>query len=342
MILLIGNFLSKHGLNPTAIEDLAVSLSNRHKIRTASCKKNPIIRLSDMVIAVLASRKVCKLIIVDVFSTNAFIFSFVVISLAQLFNIPYVPIFRGGYLVEKYKKHPKIFKYLFARAEIIACPSTYYYDYFKPLFFPVRLIPNYIDMQNYKFKERAKLKPNLLWVRSIHKIYNPIMAIIVLDRVKQNYPDAQLCIVGPVKDVNMMEKLEAKITHLKLLDNILFTGKLSKKEWTEFSQKYDIFINTSNIDNTPVTLMEAMALGLPIVSTNVGGIPSLIDDGVTGLLIEPNDSDQMAEKINELTSGKIDGDYITRNARERISIMDKKEVIKQWYDIIDDTFLQIK
>ena len=80
-----------------------------------------------MVIAVLASRKVCKLIIVDVFITKAFIFSFVVISLAQLFNIPYVPIFRGGYLVEKYKKHPKIFKYLFARAEIIACPSTYYF-----------------------------------------------------------------------------------------------------------------------------------------------------------------------------------------------------------------------
>ena len=88
--------------------------------------------------------------------------------------------------------------------------------------------------------------------------------------------------------------------------------------------------------------MEAMALGLPIVSTNVGGIPSLIDDGVTGLLIEPNDSDQMAEKINELTSGKIDGDYITRNARERISIMDKKEVIKQWYDIIDNVVLQKK
>ena len=83
-----------------------------------------------------------------------------------------------------------------------------------------------------------------------------------------------------------------------------------------------------------------MALGLPIVSTNVGGIPSLIDDGVTGLLIEPNDSDQMAEKINELISGKINGDYITRNARERISIMDKKEIIKQWYDIIDNTIYQ--
>ena len=168
------------------------------------------------------------------------------------------------------------------------------------------------------------------------------MAIIVLDRVKQNYPDAQLCIVGPVKDVNMMEKLEAKITHLKLLDNILFTGKLSKKEWTELSQEYDIFINTSNIDNTPITLMEAMALGLPIVSTNVGGIPSLIDDGVTGLLIEPNDSDQMAEAINKLISGKIDGYYITKNARDKISIMDKKEVIKQWYDIIDNVVLQKK
>ena len=77
---------------------------------------------------------------------------------------------------------------------------------------------------------------------------------------------------------------------------------------------------TSNIDNTPVSIMEAMALGLPIVSTNVGGIPYLIDDGVTGLLINPSDSDQMAEKINELISGKIDGHQILKNAREEVSV----------------------
>ena len=336
MILLIGNFLSKHGLNPTAIEDLAVSLSNGYRIRTASHKKNPMIRLSDMVISILASRKRCKLIIVDVFSTNAFIFSFIVISLAQLFNIPYIPIFRGGYLVEKYKKYPKIFKYLFIRAKIIVCPSTYYYNFFKPLSFPVRLIPNSIDIQNYKFKHRKKLKPNLLWVRSIHNIYNPVMAIIVLYRVKQNYPDAQLCIVGPVKNKNTLEKLETKIIQLKLHNNIMFTGRLSKKEWSELSQEYDIFINTSNIDNTPITLMEAMALGLPIVSTNVGGIPYLIDDSETGLLIEPNDSDQMTNKILDLISGKIDGGYLIRNARKKISNMDNKEIIKKWYQVIDE------
>jgi len=85
-----------------------------------------------------------------------------------------------------------------------------------------------------------------------------------------------------------------------------------------------------------------MALGLPIVSTNVGGVPYLIDDNVTGLLVGAKKSEQMVGKINELISGKIDGDFITRNARQRISIMDKKEIIKKWYDIIDDAVLYIK
>ena len=61
---------------------------------------------------------------------------------------------------------------------------------------------------------------------------------------------------------------------------VKFTGKLEKNEWIKISADAGIFINTSNIDNTPVSLMEAMALGLPVVSTNVGGIPYLIEDRV--------------------------------------------------------------
>ena len=78
-----------------------------------------------------------------------------------------------------------------------------------------------------------------------------------------------------------------------------------------------------------------MALGLPIVSTNVGGIPFLINDGVTGLLVEPDDSDQMANKIIEIISGKIEGYQIARNSRVEVSHYDKSQIIKQWCQTIN-------
>ena len=335
MILLIGNFLSKHGLNPTAIEDLATALSNRYEIKISSDKKNPFFRLLDMAMSVVNNRKRCQLIIVDVFSTYALTFSCLVILLAKIYKIPYIPVLRGGYLPERYRKYPPIFIYLFSNASTIICPSKYLKRCFDDKNYTIKVIPNYIDLKMYSFKIRKQIKPQILWVRSIHNIYNPLMAVHVLYGIKKKYPDARLCMVGPVKDNRVMEQLKILISRLDLQDHVLFSGQLSKIEWTALSKDYDIFINTTDYDNNPVTLLESMALGLPIVSTNVGGVPYLIDDKVTGLLVEAKKSEQMVEKINELISGKIDGYQIARNAREKVSHYDKSQIIKQWCQTIN-------
>ena len=78
-----------------------------------------------------------------------------------------------------------------------------------------------------------------------------------------------------------------------------------------------------------------MALGMPIISTDVGGVPYLIVDGVTGLLVEAKKSREMAEKVDELISGKINGYQITRNARDTVSQYDKNEIIKRWCQTIN-------
>ena len=336
MILLIGNFLSSHGLNPTAIEDLATALSNRYEIKISSDKNNPFFRLLDMAMSVVNNRKRCQLIIVDVFSTYALIFSCLVILLAKIYKIPYIPVLRGGYLPERYRENPRIFNFLLTDARTIISPSEYLQKSFQNNSFPITVIPNYIDLEKYSFKSRKKIKPHLFWVRSIHNIYNPLMAVHVLYGIKKKYPDARLCMAGPVKDNRVMEQLKILISRLDLQSHVLFSGQLSKIEWTALSKDYDIFINTTDYDNNPVTLLESMALGLPIVSTNVGGVPYLIDDKVTGLLVEAKKSEQMVEKINELISGKIDGYQIARNAREAVSHYDKNEIIKQWYQTINE------
>ena len=103
--------------------------------------------------------------------------------------------------------------------------------------------------------------------------------------------------VGPDKD-GMKPNLK-KIANLKNL-NVEFAGKLSKKKWVKYSEQYDIFLNTTHYDNTPISVIEAMALGLPVISTNVGGIPFLLKDRQTALLVADNDIQAMSEAIKEL------------------------------------------
>ena len=135
-------------------------------------------------------------------------------------------------------------------------------------------IPNVIEIENYPFLERKKAKPNLLWVRSFAKIYNPMMAVDVFVSLKRKYPEATLCMVGPEKD-GSLSIAKQKAAALEL--DIQFTGKLTKEEWINESKQYDIFVNTTHFDNMPVSVVEAMSLGLAVVSTNVGGIPFLLN-----------------------------------------------------------------
>ena len=85
--------------------------------------------------------------------------------------------------------------------------------------------------------------------------------------------DATLAMIGPDVDGSLTKVKD--LARKKNLD-VNFTGKLSKPEWINYSKDFNVFINTTNFDNTPVSVIEAMALGLPVVSTNVGGMPFLI------------------------------------------------------------------
>jgi len=333
MILFIGNILSAHGTNPTAIEDLIQTFTKKYEVKYASERKNQLFRLIEMVTVVFTNKKKCDVIIIDVFSTKAFIFAAGIIMIAKIYNIPYIPVFRGGNLGERYRQYPKVFHFLFNGADTIICPSVYLKNYFQEFPFNMQIIPNYIDLGRYKFKERSSIKPKLLWVRSIHSIYNPAMAISVLGAVLKRYPEAQLCMVGPTKD-DSIKVVQNMITSLKVKSKVTITGQMSKVEWIALARNYDIFINTTNIDNNPVSLLEAMALGLPIVSTNAGGIPYLIENKITGLLVKPKDVDAMVDSIFNLLDGKINGQIIARNARDKVSEFDKMNIIKFWDGIL--------
>ena len=142
---------------------------------------------------------------------------------------------------------------------------------------------------------------------------------------------AELTMIGPEVDGSLSKvKQFAKSKNI----SINFTGKLSKKEWIELSEKSNIFINTTNFDNMPVSVIEAMALGLPIVSTNVGGLPFLISDNFDGVLVNREDSDAMVDAIIKVKNDVIFKNKLVHNARTKVKNFSWKAVKPKWESLL--------
>jgi glycosyltransferase involved in cell wall biosynthesis len=96
----------------------------------------------------------------------------------------------------------------------------------------------------------------------------------------------------------------------------------------------EVFLNTSRIDNAPVSVIEAMASGLPIVSSNAGGVPDLLTDGREGLLFEPGDSQGMAEGVTRIANEPGLAERLIRQAREKVRQSDWGVVLPQWQRLL--------
>lgn len=332
-LLYLGNQLSKHGFNKTTLETLGLQLEQEgFTLFYASNKKSFPLRMLDMMYSVFRYRKQVTYILIDTYSTKAFWYAFFCSQLARVLNIKYIPILHGGNLPNRLKKNPKLCQMVFAKAYKNVAPSGYLRQAFQEAGFTnVIYIPNSIEIEKYKFKERIEFAPKLLWVRAFATIYNPEMAVKVLFELQTKYPNATLTMVGPDKDGSLQTtKAFADYINCK----VSFTGQLSKEDWWQLASEHDIFINTTHFDNTPISVMEAMALGLPVVSTNVGGIPYLLTDKENALLVGDNDDNAMLEAILNLLNDKVYANELAKNARIFIEQMDWKVVKKSWISLL--------
>lgn len=332
-LLYLGNRLSKHGFNKTTIETLGLHLEQEgFGVYYASNKKSFPFRMLDMMWSVVLYRKQVSYILIDTYSTKAFWYAFVCSLLARVLNIKYIPILHGGDLPNRLKNNPKLCRMVFANAYQNVAPSGYLKQAFESAGFTnVIHIPNSIEIDKYEFKAREKLTPKLLWVRAFATIYNPEMAVKVLFELQRKYPNALLTMVGPDKDGSLQTtKAFADYINCK----VSFTGQLSKEDWWQLASEHDIFINTTHFDNTPISVMEAMALGLPVVSTNVGGIPYLLADKENALLVNDDDDKAMTEAICSLLEDQQKASDLTLNARHFIEQMDWNVVKEEWKRVL--------
>lgn len=333
-ILYIGNKLSKHGYSSTTIETLGALLKDEgFDVSYASSKKFKPFRFVDMLFTTVKNASKVDYVLIDTYSTQNFWYAFFVSQLCRILNIKFIPILHGGNLPQRIKKSYFFAKMIFNNAYYNVAPSNYLLKNFETFKFPnLLLIPNSIEIENYKFKQRTnEIKPFILWVRSIDPIYNPEMALKVLQNLKIEYPSAKLTMVGPYKGMN---EIQFHTIINQYNSDVNVTGKLSRTEWIKLSENCDIFINTTHFDNTPISLIEALALGLPVVSTKVGGIPYLVKDAETALLVNDSDDQAMTKAIIQLIQNPDLAKQLSNNGRKLAEKFDWEIVKKQWKEIL--------
>jgi glycosyltransferase involved in cell wall biosynthesis len=175
-------------------------------------------------------------------------------------------------------------------AHRIVVPSAYLREVFARFGLTAVPIHNFVDADTIPFRERATPKPAFLSNRNFEAHYNVACSIRAFARVQERIPEASLTVAGYGSRREALEELVRQLG----LKNVRFTGKVSPAEMTRLLDEADILLNSPDIDNMPLSLIEAQAAGLPIVSTWTGGIPYIVEDGTTGLLVPPGDSEAMA------------------------------------------------
>jgi len=332
-LLYIGNKLSGSGKTVTTIDTLSKLLKTEgYTVKTSSSKKNKLLRLLDMLVSILLNAKSTDYVLIDTYSTQNFYYAYLCSQLCRVLKLKYIPILHGGNLPNRLKNNPKLSEKIFKKAYTNVAPSEYTKSNFEALNYTnIVSIPNAIEIKEYECNKRAVNSINLLWVRSFSKLYNPNLAISVLHKLKLLGYQTTLCMVGPDND-GSLEKAKQYASSLNL--DVTFTGKLSKQEWIKLSTNYNIFINTTNFDNMPVSVIEAMALGLPLISTNVGGLPFLIDNNEDGILVEPNNVDVFVNAIIKLRENSEKTEALTVKAREKVELYDWETVKLKWFSIL--------
>ena len=332
-LLYIGNNLNTKRSNVSSIKVLGPLLEKEgFNLCYASSYSNKVFRLLDMLWSCVKYRRWTQMVLLDTYSTQNFYYALTVSQLCRVLHLKYIPSLNGGNLPMRLEKNPKLCGLIFNNAYKLVSPSIYLKEAFESYGYPkVFYIPNNLELDAYRYHTKAFVKPKLLWVRSFSKIYNPQLAIHVLKLLQDDGIDAELCMVGPDSDGSLKP---VKQLAKKLDVAVRITGKLPKKEWIALAKDYNIFINTTNFDNMPVSVIEAMALGLPIVSTNVGGIPFLIENDIDGLLVPANDVYAMVNAIKRLLNNPVAAQAMAFNARQKVEQFDWEVVKHQWFEVL--------
>lgn len=336
-VLIIGDFSASKVGNASVAEQLARKLTAAGDIvLTTSDRTNRLARVAGMVFDAARFRRTVDVAIVDVYAQAGFRWAEWTTYLLSAAGTPVVLVLRGGDLPTFAETRGGRVTRLFAASSSIVALSGFLRDEMAPYGTISEIIPNPIEVSAYPFRRRSMVQPKLIWLRTFNRIYNPSMAPRVLAELLASIgsaPDSalpHLTMIGADQNDGSWEATVATAREVGVSERLTMTGPVPKGQVPARLAEGDIFLNTTDIDNTPISVIEAMACGLCVVSTDVGGMKYVIEDGVDGLLVPKGDPKAMASAIQRLLDNPDLADRLSSNARLRAEAVDWDKVLPRW------------
>lgn len=202
--------------------------------------------------------------------------------------------YHGGEAAEYFAKYKKFVQKWLCRADKVIVLSGFLEEIFNRYAIPCVVIPNIIHLHALAPREEChEIAPRFISIRHLRPLYNIPCILNAYKVVLDQYPNATLDILG---QGDMRAELEQYVVD-NHLTGVRFLGQVPNDKIYDYFAESNIILSAPKADNMPVSLLEAMNAGLLVISSRVGGVPFMIEDGKTGLLFESGNADDMAAKM---------------------------------------------
>ena len=226
-----------------------------------------------------------------------------------------VATYHGGGADAFFEKHSRFVKKYLTKTDTNIVLSGFLAKVFDKYQIPYTIIPNIVELDANAFRERETIKPKFVSIRTLSPLYNIECIIKAFEIVKAKLPDARLTIVGDGPSRQSLEQMAADNN----IKDVTFTGRVPNSDIYKYLDGSDVMLSSPRIDNMPVSILEAFNAGLLVISSNVGGVPYMIEDGQNGLLFESDSHKMLAEKMIEAIENPEKSKEMIQNAKSCVS-----------------------
>jgi len=260
-------------------------------------------------------RNIRKYDVLHIFSASYFSFLLAptpAIILGKYFNKRIILNYHSGEAYDHLYRASFCVKKIMALADVIVVPSKYLHEVFQKYNLDSRIIHNVVNQDQFPFWNRTRFRPSFIVVRNLEPIYNIPCVLKAFGIIQREFSEAKLTVIGYGSEESRLKSLSRELG----LMNVHFVGRVDRDDISQYYRKADFMLNTSNIDNMPVSILEAFSSGIPVISTKAGGIPYIIRDGENGMLTPLNDENTMAQKVLYLLENQDLARRIAEKANE--------------------------
>ena len=334
--LFVGNFLSATLGNRGVCEDVTEGLRQRGwRLVTASSRPGRAARFADMLATAWRKRRSYAVAHVDVFSGPSFLWAEAVCVLLTLLGRPYVLTLHGGNLPAFARRHPARVRRLLRSATAVTTPSPYMVRRLKEYRGDIDLLPNSVDLRRFSFRHRPNPAPRLIWLRAFHRDYNPQLAVEAVALLKAQFPAVRLLMYGADRGDGSLAAARQTARRLRVASHVEIAGEAPFREAPRRLGEADIFLNTTDYESFGVSVVEAAAAGLCIVSTSAGALPSIWSDRHDALLVPQRDPAAMAAAVRAILSEPGLASLLSSNARKSAERFERESILTRWENLLN-------